>query len=156
MLPQLWGELLLCRDPVPLLSVSTRHRAWPTVNIQKVLPLSLVSREQMAPSLKKVGSRLCGSLRRKRGFPDTVGVLLGALVQVGWRKPASSPLLRLLAGKQRVDLWALPSPGDPASCLLTPLTKKTPRLREHPGVSRPRGPREQTNTPQNGSFVLDR
>lgn len=120
MLPQLWGELLLCRDPVPLLSVSTWHRAWPTVNIQKVLPQSLISREQMAPSLKKVGSGLCGSLRRKKDFPDAVAILLGALVHVGWRKPASSPLLRLLAGKQRVDLWALPPPRDPASSASDP------------------------------------
>lgn len=65
-LPLLGGKLLLGGDPVPLLYVSAWHRAWPTVNIQKVLPQSLVSREQMASSLKKGLSPLQLSEKEER------------------------------------------------------------------------------------------
>lgn len=82
------GGLLSGRDSAPVLCTSTFEQGLAYRKNPKALPQSLVSREQMAPSFKRVG---------------TWGIL-----------PGGSHACGSLTGKQGVTLWAPPSPGQPA------------------------------------------
>lgn len=156
MLPLLGGKLLLGGDPVPLLYVSAWHRAWPTVNIQKCYPRVWFP-ENKWPLHSRRWAQASVALWEGREASQTLwGSFWGlSCMWVG----GSLPLALSSGCWQESRGWTCGHhrpQGILPALLLTPLTKKTPWLREGtqesagPRSRRTRGPREQTNTAQRG------